>query len=68
MIIDAGIASSRITFFWRSSNGDMPNSSATMSSIRSRIHVSLAHGPRYGTVRPLFVATTFARKRNASKL
>jgi len=46
LTIDIGNLSSPIMFFMRISAGSMSSSAATMSTMRSRIQVSFAHGPR----------------------
>ena len=42
----------------RISSRPMPSSRAAMSSMRSRTHVSTAHGPRYATYVALFDAVS----------
>ena len=49
VIIAGAMSSSPIMFFRRRSVGRMRSAWATMSSIRSRAHVSFAQGPRYAT-------------------
>ena len=46
VIIAVGMSDSSIMFLSRTSVGDSPTVRATTSIMRSRAHVSLAHGPR----------------------
>ena len=68
VIIASGGSPRVTTLRSRSSSGSMPTSWATMSSRRSRVNVSAAHGPRYATYVALFVTVALNVKPSASIL